>query len=75
MTDSFEPLISFGYYLDLLEKVLASAKDTSNDTETMPADGDTTRKRKSNASPSRKAQSSEPDYTPEQLQHVKRIQR
>lgn len=61
-------------YLDLLEKVLASAKDNSNDTESMPNDGDTTRKRKAAASPSRKAQS-EPDYTSEQLEHVKRIKR
>lgn len=64
------------FVLDLLEKVLASAKDNSNESETIPdGSGDTTRRRKSAASPSRKPQSTEPDYTPDQLQHVKRIQR
>lgn len=59
---------------DLLEKVLAAAKDSKNESD-IPADGDQTRKRKSAASPSRKAQPEEPNYTPEQLQHVKRIKR
>lgn len=66
--------ICYFFFIDLLDKVLASAKNSSNETETIPNDGDTIRKRKSAASPSRK-QSSEPDYTPEQLQQVKRIQR
>lgn len=57
-----------------MEKVLASAKDSSNGTESMSNDGDMTRRRKANASPSRTAPT-EPDYTPEQLEHVKRIKR
>lgn len=63
------------FHTDLLEKVLESAKDDKNETDSIPADGDGARRRKSAASPSRKPQSTEPDYTPEQLQHVKRIQR
>lgn len=66
---------SYFFQIDLLEKVLASAKSNSNETDSIPSDGDTTRRRKAAASPSRKPQSSEPDYTPEQLQQVKRIQR
>lgn len=61
-------------FLDLLEKVLASATNNAEETDSIPTDGDTTRRRKTTASPSRKVQS-EPDYTTEQLQHVKRIQR
>lgn len=64
----------FSHVPDLLEKVLAAAKDSKNESD-IPADGDQTRKRKSAASPSRKAQPEEPNYTPEQLQHVKRIKR
>lgn len=60
---------------DLLEKVLASAKNNSNETDSISSGGDPTRKRKSAASPSRKPQPSEPDYTPEQIEQVKRIQR
>lgn len=65
----------FSFRIDLLEKVLASAKNDSNETDSIPNDGDTTRRRKAAASPSRKPQSSEPEYTAEQLQQVKRIQR
>lgn len=62
-------------FIDLLEKVLESAKNSANETDSVPNDGDSTRRRKSAASPSRKPQPTEPDYTPEQLQHVKRIKR
>lgn len=55
--------------------MLASAKDSTNDTDGISGDGDSTRRRKAAASPSRKAQPEEPTYTPEQLEHVKRIKR
>lgn len=61
---------------DLLEKVLKSTMDNTNEADgSIPTDGNSTRKRKTATSPSRKPQPAEPDYTPEQLQHVKRIQR
>lgn len=61
--------------LDLLEKVLASAKDSKNETESTSINNGSTKRRKSAASPSRKHQTTEPEFTSEQLQHVERIQR
>lgn len=58
-----------------MEKVLASAKDSKNETESTSTNNGSTKRRKSSASPSRKHQSTEPEFTPEQLRHVKRIQR
>lgn len=72
----FEPndLITLILFVDLLEKVLSQAKENTNETETMPTDG-SARRRNVHKSPSRKEQPTEPDYTAEQLQHVKRIKR
>ncbi|XP_055308889.1 dnaJ homolog subfamily B member 12-like isoform X2 [Sitodiplosis mosellana] len=59
---------------ELLERVLQSAKNNTNETDSILTDRENTKRtRKSVASPN-KSPSSEPDYTAEQMQHVKRIQ-
>lgn len=61
---------------DLLEKVLAAAKENKDENDSIPTDGGSARRRTTaGKSPSRNEAKSEPDYTPEQLQHVKRIKR
>lgn len=65
---------NYDNFSDLLEKVLSQAKENINETESKPTDGSSTRRRHGK-SPSREEKRSEPDYTPEQLEHVKRIKR
>lgn len=73
---SYKLIDAFFLYVsvDLLEKVLAMAKENVDETETTTASDSTTRRRKAATSPTRK-ESAAPEYTAEQLTHVQRIKK
>lgn len=63
---------SFVYWeIDLLEKVLQKAKDSTTDTESGKTDASSRRKRKQ----SRKKEPSAPKFTNQQLKQVERVKR
>lgn len=57
--------------LDLLEKLSTHAKGNANETDSTPSES--TARRRKPTSPTRKEEHTEPEYTQEQLECVKRI--
>lgn len=59
--------------LDLLEKLVKSAKENINETDAKLPSGNTARRR--HTSPADTERNKEPDYTPDQLECVKSIKK
>lgn len=68
--------VFYRFFLDLLERVLAAVNGNKDENDSTPTDGGSARRRTTaGKSPSRNEEKSEPDYTSEQLEHVKRVKR